>query len=175
MEKNVLCQPIKLNRRQTKCKNNDCYKCPNFNYPREKKRLYCSLHKLDGMIDVKNKSCNIEGYQVLIVEVDENQHDTYDCSCENKRIMQLSQDINHRPLIFIRFNPDDYLDSQGNNISSCWSTTAKTGIIKIKNNKTNEWNTRLNVLKDTIEYWTNDENISEKTIETIQLFYDQNI
>ena len=127
----------------------------------------CSKRRPDLMCDL--------GYQVLIVEVDENQHESYDCSCENKRIMQISQDIGHRPLIFIRFNPDDYLDCSGNNVSSCWTTTAKTGIIKIKNNKTDEWSKRLDTLKQTIEYWTNEENKTEKTVETIQLFYDQNI
>jgi hypothetical protein len=127
----------------------------------------CSRKRPDLMCDL--------GYQVLIVEVDENQHETYDCSCENKRIMQISQDIGHRPLIFIRFNPDDYLDCSGNNVSSCWTKTSKTEIIKIKNDKINEWNTRLDILKQTIEYWSNEENKTEKTIETIQLFYDQNM
>ena len=46
------------------------------------------------------------GYQILIVEIDENQHIDYDYSCENKRIMELSQDTGHRPIIFIRFNQD---------------------------------------------------------------------
>ena len=124
----------------------------------------CSKRRPDLMCDL--------GYQVLIVEVDENQHDTYDCSCENKRIMQISQDIGHRPLIFIRFNPDDYLDCSGNNISSCWTTTAKTGIIKIKNNKNDEWSKRLAALQSQIEYWSNEENKTEKTIEIVQLFYD---
>lgn len=139
---------------------------PNFTWNIDKKvEDGCSKRRPDLMCDL--------GYQVLIVEVDENQHDTYDCSCENKRIMQISQDIGHRPLIFIRFNPDDYIDCSGNNIASCWTTTAKTGIIKIKNN--DEWSKRLNLLKETIEYWTNEENKTEKTVETIQLFYDQNI
>ena len=114
------------------------------------------------------------GYQVIIVEVDENQHGTYDCSCENKRIMQLSQDVGHRPLIFIRFNPDAYINSNGEKITSCWGTTPKTGILKIKNNKIDEWNNRLEELKSQIEYWTNDENKTDKTVETIQLFYDEN-
>ena len=139
---------------------------PNFTWNIDKKvEDGCSRRRPDLMCDL--------GYQVLIVEVDENQHDTYDCSCENKRIMQISQDIGHRPLIFIRFNPDDYIDCSGNNIASCWTTTAKTGIIKIKNN--DEWSKRLHLLKETIEYWTNEENKTEKTVETIQLFYDQNI
>lgn len=61
----------------------------------------CSLRRPDLFLDL--------GYQVVIVEIDENQHDGYDCSCENKRIMQLSLDVDHRPIVFIRFNPDDYL------------------------------------------------------------------
>jgi len=141
---------------------------PNFTWNIDKSiQDGCSKRRPDLMCDL--------GYQVLIVEVDENQHDTYDCSCENKRIMQISQDIGHRPLVFIRFNPDDYLDCSGNNIASCWTTTSKTGIIKIKSNKNDEWSERLNVLKETIEYWSNEENKTEKTVETIQLFYDQNI
>ncbi len=124
----------------------------------------CSKRRPDLMCDL--------GYQVLIVEVDENQHESYECSCENKRIMQLSQDIGHRPLIFIRFNPDDYIDYTGNKILSCWTTTSKTGIIKIKN--TTEWLKRLDILKQNIDYWTNEQNKTEKTIEIIQLFYDEN-
>jgi hypothetical protein len=124
----------------------------------------CSKRRPDLMCDL--------GYQVLIVEVDENQHESYDCSCENKRIMELSQDIGHRHLIFIRFNPDDYHDYSGHNITSCWTTTSKTGIIKIKNDKIDDWNNRLNSLKSQIEYWSNEINKTDKTIEIIQLYYD---
>ena len=42
------------------------------------------------------------GTHFLIVEIDENKHSSYDCSCENKRIMILSQDIGHRPITFIK-------------------------------------------------------------------------
>ena len=43
-----------------------------------------------------------------MVEVDENQHNNYDCSCENKRLMELAQDLGHRSMVVIRFNPDAY-------------------------------------------------------------------
>ncbi len=32
---------------------------------------------------------------VVIVEVDENKHDAYGRICENKQLVQLSQDLNH--------------------------------------------------------------------------------
>ncbi len=51
------------------------------------------------------------GYQVVIVEIDENQNIDYDCSCENKSLMELSLDVNHRPIVFIRFNPDEYTEN----------------------------------------------------------------
>lgn len=108
----------------------------------------------------------------IIIEVDENQHGGYDCSCENKRLMQLSQDFNHKSMIFIRFNPDDYLDKDSKNITSCWGNN-KLGMTTIKKTKGKEWDERLNVLKDTVKYWIN--NPTDKMVEVIQLFYDQNI
>ena len=122
----------------------------------------CSRRRPDLLLDL--------GYQILIIEVDENQHNTYDCSCENKRIMELSQDMGHRPIIFIRFNPDEY-DKNGKNITSCWSLN-KNGICAVKKSKKNEWNQRLTCLEEHINYWIDPENKTNKTIETIHLFYD---
>ena len=106
----------------------------------------------------------------VIIEVDENQHIEYDCSCQNKRIMELSQDVGHRPIVFIRFNPDNY-KKNGINMNSCWGQNQK-GICVVKKSKKTEWTQRLNTLEETINYWMNSENTTNKTIETIQLFYD---
>jgi hypothetical protein len=122
----------------------------------------CSKRRPDLLLDL--------GYQVIIVEVDENQHADYDCSCENKRIMELSQDVGHRPIVFIRFNPDEY-EKDGTIITSCWGCD-KNGLCVIKKSKKNEWADRLRVLEENINYWVNPENTTSKTIETIQLFYD---
>ena len=122
----------------------------------------CSKRRPDLVLDL--------GYQVLIIEIDENQHKSYDCSCENKRVMLLSQDIGHRPLVFIRFNPDDY-NKKDEKITSCWSLNKK-GICTVKKTKQKEWSDRLQSLKSQIEYWINPKNKTDKTIEIIQLFYD---
>jgi len=121
----------------------------------------CSKKRPDLLLDL--------GYQIIIIEIDENQHNEYDCSCENKRLMEISQDVGHRPIIFIRFNPDNYINYLGNKVKSCWSITKITGMIKIENKK--HWNKRLECLKSQIEYWTLPEHKSEKTIEIIHLFY----
>jgi hypothetical protein len=120
----------------------------------------CSKRRPDLLLDM--------GDQVIIVEIDENQHIDYDCSCENKRTMELSQDINHRPMVFIRFNPDSYYEN-GKSISSCWSIN-KSGICVISKTNTKEWNDRLSALKSQIEYWCS--NRTDKTVEIVQLFYD---
>ena len=111
---------------------------------------------------------------MIIIEVDENQHSDYDCSCENKRIMELSQDVGHRPIVFIRFNPDNYKKRDGTNVSSCWGTDGN-GICVVKKSKKKEWQGRLNCLKNTIDYWIVQENKTNKTVETIELFHDEDL
>ena len=122
----------------------------------------CSRRRPDLLLDL--------GYQVIIVEVDENQHIDYDCSCENKRIMELSRDLDHRPIILIRFNPDDYININRKKISSCWGNNSK-GLCEIKKSKRKEWENRLMMLSGQIDYWI--ENKSDKLIEVVQLFYDE--
>ena len=122
----------------------------------------CSKRRPDLLLDL--------GYQIVIVEVDENQHTDYDCSCENKRIMELSQDLGHRPIVFIRFNPDDY-EKNETRITSCWGLDKK-GICVVKKSKKDEWTQRLTTLEETIQYWINPENITNKTVEIVQLYYD---
>lgn len=222
------------------CLIEDCNKHSIYNYEKEKKGVYCVLHKKDGMINVVSKTCksplcdtfisnkydgycafcyynlfpdkpnarnyktkeiatveyvkkhfpNIDwifdkkvfdgcsrrrpdmladlGYQILIIEVDENQHQNYDCSCENKRLMELSKDFNHRPIIFIRFNPDKYFN-YGTTVHSCWGLD-KMSMCVIKNKK--DWEHRLDALKSSIEYWCDEKNATDKTIEAVELFYD---
>ena len=126
----------------------------------------CSQRRPDLFLDL--------GKHIIIVEIDENQHDQYDCSCENKRLMQISQDVGHRNIVFIRFNPDEYLDKNGSLIKSCWKLN-KQGIICIGPNVFNQnlWMERLGVLKEQIQYWM--DNSSDKMVEIVQLFYDANM
>jgi hypothetical protein len=123
----------------------------------------CSKKRPDILIDL--------GYQIIIVEVDENQHKNYDCSCDNKRLMEISQDNGYRPIIFIRFNPDSYIVNC-NKFQSCWKLS-KTGFLIIDKSKEIEWNNRLNSLKEQITYWCNPQNVTNKTIEMIKLYYDE--
>lgn len=123
----------------------------------------CSKKRPDLLIDL--------GYQIIIVEIDEKQHKNYECICDNKRIMEISKDNSHRPIIFIRFNPDSYIIN-GNKVQSCWKLS-KSGFLLLDKSKEIEWQNRLNTLKEQINYWCNPQNVTNKTIEIIQLYYDQ--
>ena len=120
----------------------------------------CSRRRPDLLLDM--------GTHIIIVEVDENKHNDYDCSCEHKRLMELSQDLQHRPIIFIRFNPDDYTNQEGILVKSCWKLN-KLGVIQIMKTKQKEWEERMETLKQQIQYWI--DHPTEKTIEIIELFY----
>ena len=116
----------------------------------------CSKRRPDLFLDM--------GTHIIIVEVDENCHASYDDECEHKRIMQISRDVAHRPIVLIRFNPDGY----GKSVKSPWQIN-KQGIFCIAKTKEKEWTLRLDSLCEQIQYWS--ENPSEKTLEIIQLFY----
>lgn len=58
----------------------------------------CSKRRPDIMIDF--------GSHCLMIEIDENKHTNY--SCEEKRMVELYEDIGFRKIIFLRFNPDGY-------------------------------------------------------------------
>ncbi len=138
---------------------------PDFQWIEDKRVMDgCSKRRPDLLLDL--------GYQVLVVEVDENQHKNYGSSCDNMRLMELSQDVDHRPIIFLRFNPDGYINSTQMNIKSCWGIHKHTGICMIKPTMKKEWEDRLNLLKEQIEYWSKEENKTEKTVEIVHLYYD---
>ena len=125
----------------------------------------CSQKRPDLLLDL--------GYQVINIEIDENQHKSYEEICENKRLMLISKDIQHRNLILIRFNPDGYTINNEKHLS-CWNINKETGLCTIKKTYQKEWNTRLKKLDETINYWINPENISTKMIYVMHLFFDEN-
>jgi hypothetical protein len=104
------------------------------------------------------------GSHIIIVEIDENKHSGY--NCENKRMMSLSKDLQYRPTVFIRFNPDSYTNQDGVFIKSCWKLN-ELGVMQIS--KQQEWEERIEKLKQQIHYWI--DNPVQKMIEIKELFY----
>lgn len=60
----------------------------------------CSKYRPDGVLDFN--------HFIVVVEVDEYQHSGYNQKCELARMIQLHQDFGGIPIVFIRFNPDNY-------------------------------------------------------------------
>ena len=69
----------------------------------------CSYKRPDFVIDYN--------FYKVVLEVDENQHRSYPCECEQSRMIQIHQDIG-MDVLFIRFNPDNYRDKNKELIKS---------------------------------------------------------
>lgn len=95
-----------------------------------------SFRRPDVLIDM--------GTHSIIIEIDENQHEEY--TCENKRIMEIFQDLGMRPLVVIRFNPDDYINSESLGVRSCFTYHRATGVPIISNSMKQKWSDRMKVL-----------------------------
>ena len=120
----------------------------------------CSRRRPDMLADL--------GSHVVIIEIDENRHDEYECICENRRIMEISKDLGHRPVVFIRFNPDGYERVDGTKLTSPWRLNG-LGICVVMKTREKEWNERLSALEEMTGYWLT--HVPEKTVEVVELFY----
>ena len=108
----------------------------------------------------------------LIIEIDENQHKYYDPICDLSRTHKIQESLN-RPIIIIRFNPDNYIDENNKKIKSPFTIDKKLGLTTIPKKNIEEWNKRLLKLKETIK--DNLEYKTEEPIKIIKLFYDLTI
>ena len=73
-------------------------------------------------------------------------------------------------LIYKIINPDEYL-CENKKITSPW-TLNNNGILIIKKSKQKEWNSRLEKLKETVEFWIKEKNKTSKMITIQELFFD---
>jgi hypothetical protein len=111
--------------------------------------------KIDEGCSRRRPDVRVEMYtHTIVVECDENRHAGASYACENKRTMEIFQDLGNRPLVLIRFNPDKY-----DEVPSCF--------VDGKMNR-KEWNRRIKLLKQTIEAH---KEVPEKEITVEYLFY----
>ena len=120
----------------------------------------CLKNRPDVLIHLNNHS--------IIIEIDEDQHKFYNPICDEARINNIQEALN-RPIVIIRFNPDDYTEN-GRKIKSCFKNDEKTGFKVIPKNQQQNWDNRLAKLKQTI---INElDNNTDEPIRIIKLFYD---
>ena len=110
----------------------------------------------------KRPDIRIELYTCsIILECDENQHKNYGNECELNRMQLIYKDLGNRKIVFIRFNPDSYINQEGTKIQGCFNKDNK--IIQ------KEWQLRINELIKKINYYIN----NQPELEVEYLFYDQ--
>ena len=120
----------------------------------------CSRRRPDAFVDVLT--------HVVMGEIDEEGHSTEEyCRCENKRMMQLMQDVGMRPIVIIRLNPDAFKDSNGIRQRSCFKR-GKDGRLLIADNK--RWQRRLDIFTQRFCYHL--DNIPQSEVTAEHLFYD---
>jgi len=123
----------------------------------------CLKYRPDVLLHLNNHS--------IIIECDEKQHRHYkdNNTCENSREHQIQEALN-RPVVFIRFNPDEYLDLNNKKVLSCFNVDKKLGFNTIPKNQESRWITRLETLKNTVLKSVEKPPINP--IEKIYLYYD---
>ena len=114
----------------------------------------CSKKRPDVSIDF--------GSHYLMIEIDENRHVNY--SCEEKRIVELYEDVGFRKIIFLRFNPDRYKEGTHKYTSPFKYT--RSGILQLDET---EFNRRIEQLLLRINIHRITEPLEQITIE--YLFY----
>lgn len=117
----------------------------------------CSNRRPDGRIECSTHS--------VIVEVDELQHQSYDATCEHRRVMELFESLGSRPIVFVRINPDAYT-CDGKIIKGVFSTSKLTGSLKLNKKM---FDIRFEQLELAIAEAV--ETIPTKAVQTVKLFY----
>jgi hypothetical protein len=116
----------------------------------------CSKRRPDFLWDCLTHS--------VVVENDEGQH--AQTQCEDKRLMQIFEDLGNRPLVMIRFNPDNYRDDDGRLVHGAFTQDKTTR--KLELNET-EWERRWNELHPILLQSLTA--IPDREITVIHLFY----
>jgi hypothetical protein len=117
-----------------------------------------SLRRPDWRIDLDS--------HVLVIENDEDQHVEY--SNEQNRMVEIYNAFGRKPLLFIRFNPDFYVDTEGLIHQGCFEKEINSNDL-IMNKE--EWKSRTFVLQKEIEKRLVE--IPKKGMTIVYLFYSE--
>lgn len=126
----------------------------------------CSKRRPDWFIDMLTHS--------VIIECDEYQHKGNSKKCEEIRMNEIFTDLGDRPIVFIRFNPDEYYKNE-EKILGCYRLEKyklKDGTESIKLRKRKyEFDRRCKKLEKVINKYIS--NIPKKLFTVKYLFYNE--
>ncbi len=121
-----------------------------------------SRRRPDAFIDCKT--------HCIVIECDEFGHDSEEyCACENKRMMvrriffitsliidplkqEIFQDAGYRPIVFLRLNPDAYINAKGRKVASCFKLSRSGKMLLEESKGVVEMKRRLESLRRRLEH-----------------------
>ncbi len=95
-------------------------------------------------------------------------HDGYDCTCENRRLMEISKDASHRPVVMVRFNPDGYVCAKEGKVPSTWACNTY-GVCTVKKKWKDARDARLTSSSQAVGYLMKKK--SHKLIEVVEVYF----
>jgi len=116
----------------------------------------CSKRKPDLRLECLTHS--------IVIEIDENQHEDY--KCEEKRLMQIFEDLGNRPLVVLRLNPD----AGGVKVPGLFTFDTDNLILEMDSEQVKQ---RVYTLSQRIRYHV--ENIPTKEITIEKLYYNYSL
>jgi hypothetical protein len=114
------------------CQEGNCNTCSSYNYEGETKQLYCSEHKKDGMINMKNKRCKYLNCKII---PNYNYHDekiAIFCSSHKKDGMI---DIKHKRCEYLNCKSIPAYNFEGEKNARFCSSHKEVGMVDIKNKR----------------------------------------
>lgn len=70
--------------------------------------ILSKIKKVDGGCSKRRPDFLFDIFTHTVIECDENDHKDYSTSCEIAKLNETFTDLADRPMILIRFNPDNY-------------------------------------------------------------------
>jgi len=107
--------------------------------------------------------------RAMSIEVDEFSHVGYECICESRKVMEHFEDAGRVSHLFLRFNPDEYVDAGGVKVPSCWGKTPTTQEPRVAPRQSARWAERLEKLAQVIRHFV--DHLPDQEVSVIELFY----
>jgi EsV-1-7 cysteine-rich motif len=118
----------------------------------------CSKRRPDGLLRFSTHS--------VVIEIDEDQHVGYESICDNKRTMELFQDLGNRPIVFVRLNPDSYKLAE-KRIKGVFSVSKGGTMTQNKKEFSRRYDSLLEAVKSAIS------TVPTKTVSSVKLYYSE--
>jgi hypothetical protein len=107
--------------------------------------------------------------RAISIEIDEFSYVGHNCICESRKVMDHFEDADRVPHLFVRFNPDGYLDVNGIEVQSCWGETPEAQAPRVAPQQVSPWTGRLEKLAQIVQQFV--DHPPERDVSVVELFY----